>query len=135
MKVAVHIIGSILLSFPILYALGGILDDARLGLLAWTGNHRVADMCARRLRGIAGGALASPELRISSTRKRPTTTGGSGSIPVLGGALGSPSAKLTLVIALSERHTARAQDVVCGDGVEIEVGQRKRKDQGLRREG
>src|SRR6266481_8293496 len=49
--------------------------------------------------------------------------------------LGSPSAQPALVIALSERHTPRAQDVVCGDGVEIEVGQRKRKDEGLRREG
>ena len=49
--------------------------------------------------------------------------------------LGSPSTQLALVIALSERHTPHAQDVVCGDGVEIEVGQRKRKDEGLRREG
>ena len=49
--------------------------------------------------------------------------------------LGSPSAQPALVIALSERHAPRAQDVVCGDGVEIEVGQRKRKDEGLRREG
>jgi hypothetical protein len=49
--------------------------------------------------------------------------------------LGSPSAQLALVIALSERHTPRAEDVVCSDGVEIEVGQRKRKDKGLRREG
>jgi hypothetical protein len=49
--------------------------------------------------------------------------------------LGSPSAQLALVIALSERHTPRAQDVVCSDGVEIEVGQRKRKDEGLRRKG
>jgi hypothetical protein len=49
--------------------------------------------------------------------------------------LGSPSAQPALVIALSERHTPRAQDVVCRDGVEIEVGQRKRKDEGLRREG
>jgi hypothetical protein len=51
-----------------------------------------------------------------------------------GTGLGSPSAQPPLVIALSERHTPRAQDVVCGDGVEIEVGQRKRKDEGLRRE-
>ena len=49
--------------------------------------------------------------------------------------LGSPCAQPALVVALSERHTPRAQDVVCGDGVEIEVGQRKRKDEGLRREG
>jgi hypothetical protein len=49
--------------------------------------------------------------------------------------LGSPSAQPALVIALSERHTPRAQDVVCGDGVEIEVGQRKREDEGLRCEG
>jgi hypothetical protein len=49
--------------------------------------------------------------------------------------LGSASAQLAFVIALSERHTPRAQDVVCGDGVEIEVGQRKRKDEGLRSEG
>jgi hypothetical protein len=49
--------------------------------------------------------------------------------------LGGPSAQPALVVALSERHTPRAQDVVCGDGVEIEVGQRKRKDEGLRREG
>jgi hypothetical protein len=34
----------------------------------------------------------------------------------------SPSAQSALVIALSDRHTPRAQDVVCGDGVEIEVG-------------
>jgi exosome complex RNA-binding protein Rrp4 len=54
-------------------------------------------------------------------------------IPARG--LGSPSAQPALVIALSERYTPRAQDVVCGDGVEIEVGQRKRKDEGLRREG
>ena len=42
-----------------------------------------------------------------------------------------PSAQPALVIALSERHTPRAQDVICGDGVEIEVGQRKRKDESL----
>jgi hypothetical protein len=52
-----------------------------------------------------------------------------------GTGLGSPSAQPALVIALSEGHTPRAQDVVCGDGVEIEVGQRKRKDEGLRCEG
>jgi hypothetical protein len=52
-----------------------------------------------------------------------------------GTGLGSPSAQLALEIAFSERHTPRAQDVVCGDGVEIEVGQRERKDEGLRREG
>jgi hypothetical protein len=49
--------------------------------------------------------------------------------------LGCPSAQPALVIALSERHTPRAQYVVRGDGVEIEVGQRKRKDQSFRREG
>jgi hypothetical protein len=48
-----------------------------------------------------------------------------------GTGLGSPSAQSTLVIALSEWHTPRAQDVVCGHGVEIKVGQRKRKDEGL----
>jgi hypothetical protein len=42
--------------------------------------------------------------------------------------LGSPSAQSALVIGLAKWHTPRAQDVVCGDGVEIEVGQRKRKD-------
>jgi hypothetical protein len=47
----------------------------------------------------------------------------------------SPSAQPALVIALSDGHTPRAQDVVCGDGVEIEVGQRERKDEVLRREG
>jgi hypothetical protein len=52
-----------------------------------------------------------------------------------GTGLGSPSAQSALVVALSERHTPRAQDVVRGDGVEVEVGQRKRENQGLRREG
>jgi hypothetical protein len=32
------------------------------------------------------------------------------------------------------RLTSRAQDVVCGDGVEMEVWQREREDEGLRRE-
>jgi hypothetical protein len=50
---------------------------------------------------------------------------------LFGAGLGSPSAQSTLVIALSEWHTPRAQDVVCGDSVEIKVGQRKRKDEGL----
>jgi hypothetical protein len=42
---------------------------------------------------------------------------------------------MSLVIAFSERHAARAQDVVCGDGVEMEVGQREREYEGLRRKG
>jgi len=37
--------------------------------LARAGNHRMADMRARRLRGIAGGTLVPPGLRISSTPK------------------------------------------------------------------
>jgi hypothetical protein len=37
--------------------------------------------------------------------------------------LGSPSAQSALVIALPERHTPGAQDVVCSDRVEVEVGQ------------
>ena len=49
--------------------------------------------------------------------------------------LGSPRAEPALVVGLSERYTPRAQDVVCGDGVEIEVGQRKGKDEGFRGEG
>ena len=49
--------------------------------------------------------------------------------------LGGLGAQPALVIALAERHAARAQDVVCGDGVEMEVGQREREDEGLRREG
>jgi hypothetical protein len=48
--------------------------------------------------------------------------------------LGGTSSQPALVIALSERHTPRAQNIVCGDDVKIEVGQRKRKDEGLRRE-
>ena len=39
-----------------------------------------------------------------------------------GPALGRPSAQPALVIALSERHAPCAQDVVGGDGVEMEVG-------------
>jgi hypothetical protein len=74
-------------------------------------------------------------------RKQPSVTGRSGSASglrlvtgssragnfrfresVLSGAgLGTPSTQLALVIALAQRHTARAQDVVCGDGVEIEL--------------
>src|SRR5262249_4201313 len=33
-----------------------------------------------------------------------------------------PSAQLALVVTLSDRHTSRTQDVVGGDGVEMEVG-------------
>ena len=39
-----------------------------------------------------------------------------------GGTLGRPSAQLALVVTLSDRHTSRTQDVVGGDGVEMEVG-------------
>ena len=49
--------------------------------------------------------------------------------------LGRSGMQRALVIALAERHAPPAQDVVSGDGVEMEVGQRKREDEGLRREG
>lgn len=44
-------------------------------------------------------------------------------------------AQPALVIALADGHPPRAQDVVGGDGVEMEVGQRERENEGLRREG
>src|SRR5579863_1362168 len=69
-----------------------------------------------------------PESPLGSPRRKLLLGG-------LSGTGGGPSAQSALVIALSERHTPRAQNVVCGDGVEMEVGQRKRKDEGLRREG
>ena len=43
--------------------------------------------------------------------------------------------QLSLIVALADRHAPRAQDVVGGDGVEMEVGQREREDEVLRREG
>jgi hypothetical protein len=43
-------------------------------------------------------------------------------------------AQPTLVVTFTERHASRAQDVVCGDGVEMEVWQGERKNEGLRRE-
>src|SRR3546814_14073973 len=46
-----------------------------------------------------------------------------------------PRAQPALIVALAKRNAARAQDVVGGDGVEMEVWQREREDEGLRREG
>ena len=47
--------------------------------------------------------------------------------------LGRSGAQPALVVALAKRHPPRAQDVVGGDGVEMEVGQREREEEGLRR--
>ena len=49
--------------------------------------------------------------------------------------LGRSGAQPALVVALAKRHAPRAQDVVGGDGVEMEVWQREREEEGLRREG
>ena len=45
--------------------------------------------------------------------------------------LGRSDPQLSLVIALSDRHSPRAQDVIGGDDVKIEVGQRVREEVGL----
>ena len=46
---------------------------------------------------------------------------------VRGGNLDRSGAQLSLVMVFSERQAARPQDVVGGDGVEIEVGKRVRE--------
>src|SRR5690606_6756326 len=51
-----------------------------------------------------------------------------------GTAASRPDAQPALVIALSDRHAACAQDVVGGDGVEIEIGDRVGEEEGLRGE-
>jgi hypothetical protein len=81
-----------------------------------------AEFVTRRLLAVRFGLAATA----SSCRFRDVVPYGIG--------LGSPSTQQALVIALSEWYTAHAQNVVCGDDVEIEVGERKRKDESLRRE-
>src|SRR3984957_19030220 len=49
--------------------------------------------------------------------------------------LARPGPQPALVVALADGHAARAQDVVGGDCVEMEVGQRERGDEVLRHEG
>lgn len=75
------------------------------------------------------------ERRNGSIRRQPTERCGSGKTVLSDTRLGSQSAQSAFVIALSDRHTPRAKDVVCGDGMEIEVGQGKRKNEGLGLEG
>lgn len=83
MKLAVHIIGSILLSIPILYVIAGILDVTRLmpGWGFWHGPVIIAwPICVLIAFNIADDTLVSPRLRIYIAWKRPLTTGRSGSL-------------------------------------------------------
>src|SRR5882724_10140571 len=88
----------------------------------------------KRLRGVTTGCaktqLGTPRLLFDEPIFRNSDRGGERTLPAR--RLGTQPA---LVVALAERHAPRAQDVVGGDGVEMEVGQRKRENEGLRREG
>src|SRR6267154_1355597 len=50
-----------------------------------------------------------------------------------GGGLGRLRPQLTLIVPLAQRHTLYPQDVVGGDGVEMEVRQREGEEEVLRR--
>ena len=83
MKVAGLIIGSLLLSIPILYAVGALLASrchgsvAGVGLLARTLYYRVANMRARGPRAIVDGAMVSPPVRVSRAECAPARRGAS----------------------------------------------------------
>jgi hypothetical protein len=66
MKVAVHIISSLLLSIPMLFAVGALLDVSGLvpglGFLAWNISYRLANMHRRGVCSIVDAALVSPGL-------------------------------------------------------------------------
>jgi hypothetical protein len=52
-----------------------------------------------------------------------------------GGGLGRLRPQLALIVPLAQRHTLHPQDVVGGDGVEMEIRQREGEEEVLRREG
>ncbi len=110
-------------------------DDDRLGL---SGRGRVRCYCRERS-GLFALRPKPPAKTTGSPSRRATAPGAqearkpsSVNVHIWGAFnLRCPDTQSTLIVALANWYAQRAQNVVSGDGVEMEVRQRERQDEAL----